>query len=103
MKSCKYDEDCNGCYFKETSIAEDKYKECSSAQARVITVCHRLPPIYTFCLSCPWSVIRGNTQQTPLNPIISKNYLIINVANVNISVVRFFFSLFPEPQEPYEP
>ena len=30
MKSyqCKYDEDCNGCYFKETSIAEDKYKEC---------------------------------------------------------------------------
>ena len=30
MKSyqCKYDEDCNGCYFKETQIAEDKYKEC---------------------------------------------------------------------------
>ena len=30
MKSyqCKYDEDCNGCYFKETSIAEDRYKEC---------------------------------------------------------------------------
>ena len=30
MKSyqCKYDEDCNGCYFKETPIAEDKYKEC---------------------------------------------------------------------------
>ena len=25
---CKYDEDCCGCYFKETQVAEDKYKEC---------------------------------------------------------------------------
>lgn len=25
---CKYSEDCNGCYFKETKIDEDKFKEC---------------------------------------------------------------------------
>ncbi len=30
MKSyqCKYDKDCNGCYFKETTIEEDKFNKC---------------------------------------------------------------------------